>query len=77
MTLADRGSILQAMSGQPWLRYRLEDLHAHALTDEVVVVIYGVIAERSGSPPYSALVSSTYVHRPDGWKLALHQQTPR
>ena len=26
---------------------------------------------------YSALVSSAYVRREGGWRLALHQQTPR
>ena len=75
--LTGRESILQAMSGQPWSQYRLEEMHASALTDDVVVVIYGVTAERTGSPPYSALISSTYARRPRGWKLTLHQQTPR
>jgi hypothetical protein len=31
---------------------------------------HGGDRERSGSPPYSALISSTYARRPDGWKLA-------
>jgi hypothetical protein len=77
MALTDRETMLQAMSGQPWSRYRLEDLRASPVTDDVVAVTYGVVAERTGSPPYSALMSSVYAHRPNGWKLALHQQTPR
>ena len=40
------------------------------------VVTYAVVAERDGRE-YSALVSSVYVRRPDGWRLVLHQQTPR
>jgi hypothetical protein len=27
--------------------------------------------------PITAQMSSTYVHRPDDWRLALHQPTPR
>ena len=77
MMLTDRESILRTMSGQPWSLYRLEGLHPSSLTADDVVVIYGVVAERTGSPPYSALISSTYTRRPNGWKLALHQQTPR
>jgi hypothetical protein len=41
------------------------------------IVVYGAIASRGDGPAYTALMSSTYVHRPAGWRLALHQQTPR
>jgi hypothetical protein len=34
------------------------------------------VAERQGRD-YRALMSSLYVRREDGWKLAFHQQTPR
>lgn len=37
---------------------------------------YGVLAQRDDTA-YSALMSSVYVRRGDGWKLAFHQQTPR
>jgi hypothetical protein len=39
------------------------------LTPDTGVVAYGAVAERDGSE-YSALMSSTYVRRDDGWKLA-------
>jgi hypothetical protein len=32
---------------------------------------------RRDEQEYSALMSSTYVRREDGWKLVFHQQTPR
>jgi hypothetical protein len=77
MVLDDRSSIIDALSGQPWASYALDDLRALAPLPDVCVVTYGVVANRDGSPDYSALVSSLYVHREDGWRLAFHQQTPR
>ena len=77
MRLTDRAAIVASMGGQPWASYRLEEPRVHRLTDAAAVVTYGVVAQRDGSPPYSALMTSTYVRRDDGWKLAVHQQTPR
>ena len=46
------------------------------LADNSAVVTYECTANRKDGQPYHALVSSAYVKRPDGWKLAFHQQTP-
>lgn len=77
LVLDDRATMLESMSGQPWSRYDLDNLRVMNPTPDVGVVAYGVLAQREGSQEYSALVSSTYVRREDGWKLTLHQQTPR
>ncbi len=77
LILDDRGAVLDSMSGQPWASFELEKPTVMMPTADVAVVAYGVEARRPHMPGYSALVSSTYVHRADGWKLALHQQTPR
>jgi hypothetical protein len=45
-------------------------------TDDIAILTYRAKAVRGSSEQYSALVSSTYVKRQDGWKLAFHQQTP-
>ncbi len=74
--LDDRESVIRSMSGPPWSDYRLEDVRSLTLTGDVSVVIYGVTAQRARGPRYSALINSTYVRRSDGWKLAVHQQTP-
>jgi hypothetical protein len=76
MVLDDRATIVGSMAGPPWSRHELEDVRVLALTPDAGVVAYSVVAERDGSE-YSALISSTYVRRDDGWKLAFHQQTPR
>ena len=77
MRLDDRDTVLRSMGGAPWSAYRLEEPSVHRLGEDTAVVAYGVVAERAGSPAYSALISSTYVRRDDGWKLAFHQHTPR
>lgn len=77
VVLDDRATIIDSMGGQPWSSYRLEHVREHRVTDDVGVVSYGVVAQRLGAAEYSALVSSTYVRRDDGWKLSFHQQTPR
>ena len=43
----------------------------------VAILTYEATATRAGGEPYAALVSSAYVQRDHGWKLAFHQQTPR
>lgn len=77
MVLDDRAAIVKSMAGQPWSSYELHDSRVVRLTDDTGLVTYGVVAERDGGPAYSALMSSLYVLRQDGWKLAFHQQTPR
>ena len=76
MRLSDRDEILGSMGGPPWASFELEDPQVVALGSDGAIVLYGVVAVRDGAE-YSALVSSAYVRRADGWRMALHQQTPR
>ena len=76
ISLDDRATIVESMSGRPWTRYALEDLRSFRPTPDTGVVTYAVVAERDGQE-YSALISSVYAKRSDGWKLVFHQQTPR
>lgn len=75
LVLGDRAAMVESMTGTPWDEHELEDVRVHRLADGAAVVAYGVQARR-GDLRYSALMSSVYV-RQDGWRLALHQQTPR
>ena len=77
LVLDERATIVRSMSGQPWSSYELEDLRELQPTPDAGVVTYGVVAQREGAAEYSALMSSVYARREDGWKLVLHQQTPR
>jgi hypothetical protein len=73
--IVGRESILQSLGAQPWSSFQIEDPQAVLLTSNVVALVYKAIAQRQGSEPYVALISTTYVRNPD-WKLVLHQQTP-
>jgi hypothetical protein len=72
IVLDDRATMVESVSGQPWSRYALEDLGCFRPTPDAAIVPYGVVAERDGQQ-YSALMSSLYVRREDGWRLAFHQ----
>ncbi len=76
LRLADREVIIESMSGPPWSAHHLEEIHEHRPTPDTALVTYGVVARR-GDVEYSALISSLYVRREQGWRMAFHQQTPR
>ena len=70
----------RSRAGRPCRRPEPRPLHGlrvFELTPGTGMVVYEATAEREGDPPYSALMSSLYIRRPDGWKLAVHQQAPR
>ena len=76
VVLDERATIIDSMSGQPWSSYELRDVRLLQPTQDTGVVIYGVMARRD-AVEYSALISSVYVRREEGWRLTFHQQTPR
>jgi len=74
--LLDKQQTLASWDGvAPWQWYELAH-HRVVDLDGSAVVIYDVTARRGQEPPYRATISSTYVRRPEGWRLAVHQQTP-
>jgi hypothetical protein len=76
LVLDDRAAIIQSMSGPAWSSYRVEHLTERRPTADTALVTYAVVARRADTE-YSALVSSLYVRREAGWRMAFHQQTPR
>lgn len=76
MRVEGKAQILDSFGAQPWHSFQMEDARVTALSEKAAVVIYKVTAQREGSDPYVALISSTYARRAEEWKLVLHQQTP-
>lgn len=77
----DRSTALDAAAeaegGGGWRYHEIHgDPELLELAPEVAAITYEATAQRDGQDPYHALFSSVYVRRGDGWKLALHQQTP-
>ena len=75
MRIEGRDRILESLGAQPWQSFRIENSKVIVLAEAVAALLYKVTAERKGSEPYVALVSSTYV-RSKTWQLVIHQQTP-
>ena len=76
MRIEGKRNILESFASQPWQSFRIEDQAVLTPSESTAIVIYKVTAQRQGSAPYSALVSSTYAFRDGSWLLILHQQTP-
>lgn len=72
--ITSRPVALKALSGSRWDSYHLGNWSVRNLTDDVVLITYEVDARR-GDEDYAALVASTYVRRPGGWRLTAHQHT--
>ncbi len=75
LRIVGREQALQSLGTQPWASFRIENAVVVPLTANAATVVYTVTAVRTGSEPYVALVSSTYVQE-GRWQLAVHQQTP-
>ena len=67
--------ILEFLAAQPWKSFQIEVPQVISLSENAGVLVYRITAQREGSDPYVALISSTYVLSDGMWKLALHQQT--
>ncbi len=71
-----RAEIASTAEQGRWQDARLTPKGDIQLSDSSAVITYECSARRKDGQPYRALVSSGYVKRADGWKLAFHQQTP-
>lgn len=69
-------NILESLGSQPWKHFRLEEPSTLRLSEDAALLTYKVSAQREGSAPYVALISSTYVRAARSWKLVFHQHTP-
>jgi hypothetical protein len=58
-----------------WTNVKLAPKGFVQLSETSAVIAYDCTARRKDGQAHHALVSSTYVRRPAGWKLAAHQQT--
>lgn len=75
MRIVGRERILESLGTQPWGSFHIENPMVLPLAASAATLVYTVKAQRNGSEPYVALISSTYVHD-RAWQLVVHQQTP-
>jgi hypothetical protein len=75
----DRAGTLASIEQAPrWQAVSFAAVHVARPAADVVVLVYQARAAReNGAAPYDAQCSSVYVRQgAEGWRLALHQQTP-
>ncbi|MGW7358305.1 DUF4440 domain-containing protein [Streptomyces sp. NPDC054802] len=61
----------------PWRTYEITEERLVPLSESSAALVYRGRAYREGTKPaFTALMSSVYVRRGNGWALALYQQTP-
>lgn len=73
-----RDEVAATASTQPgrWTDLKITDRQMLQPTPDVAIISYRADVKRFDGEPYPALVSSAYVRRADGWKLAFHQHSP-
>ncbi len=73
-----RQEVAATASTQPgrWRDLNVSDRHLLRLADGAAVISYRADVLRFDGEPYAAMVSSAYVKRDGGWKLAFHQHSP-
>ena len=76
MVLSRDEALAGIREAPPWSGFGIEDPRVVPLGAEAAALTYRVTAQRSGQPPYTALMTTTFVRSGPSWKVALHQQTP-
>lgn len=65
-----------ASAANRWRDLVMKNRHLLESSDDFAIISYRAEVTRADGEPYSAMVSSAYVRRPDGWKLVFHQHSP-
>jgi hypothetical protein len=77
-TVMTRDEVVAALGqAPPWASFEMDDLRVVPLGDDSAALVCVGTGHRDGDdPPFIGIMSSVYVKRDGGWKLALYQQTP-
>ncbi len=75
----NRTEVISALEeSPPWSAYEIDDVQVVPLGDGAAALVYvGTGHREAGDPPFVGAMTSVYVRRDGGWKLALYQQTPK
>lgn len=75
--LLDRAATMDAIRSAPrWSRVEMLERRDMRPRADIIVLAYRAEGTREDGDAYRAWCSSVYVRERDGWRLALHQQTP-
>jgi hypothetical protein len=74
----DRDAVVASFEhATPWVSYDIDDVRLVAAGPEGAALVYLGTGYRVGDQPaFVGIMSSVYVRRKGGWRLALYQQMP-
>ncbi len=73
-----RSEVIESLEhAPPWSGYAIDDPVTTTLSDDVAVLIYTGTGHRDDGDDFTGVMSSVYVRRESGWKLAHYQQTAK
>ncbi|MFB1295428.1 nuclear transport factor 2 family protein [Mycobacterium sp. pW049] len=75
----DRATVVAALGqSPPWARYEITDVRLIELSGDTAALVHTGTGWRDGEgEPFVGAMSSVYCRTPDGWKLALYQQSAK
>ena len=77
-SVMSRRQVVEALAGAPtWDAYQIDDPAAVPIDDQTTALVYTGTGRRGDGEPFVGVMTSVYVRRDDGWRLALYQQTPK
>jgi hypothetical protein len=77
MSLGRDETVAALNDAPPWSGYEIDEPRLLGLGEGAAVLLYRGRAWRTDDgTSLDALMASTYVRTPEGWRLALYQQTP-
>ena len=78
-TVMNRDDVVNALrDAPPWAAYEIDDVRLVPLGEDSSSVVYTGTGHRGdGESPFVGVMTSVYVRRDGGWKLAVYQQTPK
>lgn len=72
-----RDAVVESLAqGPAWDRYELADLTVVPAGPDSATLVYRATAHRDDSPPFTALMTSTYARCDGRWRLTVYTQTP-
>lgn len=73
--ILSRDDVVTALAGAPtWQSYEISNARAVAIGSDAHALVYVGTGHRAGDE-FVGVMTSVYVGRSDGWRLALYQQT--
>ena len=70
--------VVKSLADAPaWADYRIDDPRLVTVGEGAYALVYTGTGSRDGGDDFVGIMTSVYVRRDGGWRLAFYQQTPK